>query len=619
MESYNYSSEEFENAYTYFCNDLGCTWTKEKTRFRLWAPTADSVTVNLYKTGHEADLIAKIPMKSDICGTWVADARGDLNGVYYTYSVKFGDKYEEACDPYARTTGINGKRAMVIDLSATDPDGWDADRDPHAGSPITDAIIYELHVRDLSMDESSGIVNKGKFLGLIEPDTKTAAGIPTGLSHMKALGITHLHILPMYDYGSVDEKDPSQFNWGYDPENFNVPEGSYSTDPYNGAVRVKELKQMVKGLHKSGISVVMDVVYNHVYHKDDFCFNRIVPGYFSRPDSNGSFCGNDTATERSMVRKYIVDSVKYWAEEYHIDGFRFDLVGLIDVKTIQEVMDAVHAAHPNVIFYGEGWTMPTVPTKDVPLTIQGNAHMVPGFGFFSDNFRDMLRGTVLEENAIGFVSGLQGAEKQVENCYMARNGWSNEPSQSIQYGSCHDNRTLFDQLRITAPHRDAFSMNKLSAALTLSAQGVPFFQAGEEFLRTKRGCDNSYNHPDVINSLKWDCLQQPEYADMLDYYKGLIALRKAYPCLRLPTAKQIRENVQLLPTGKANTVAFLIRGEKTLLSCFNANDTAVDFTLPQGNWHVLVNGEKAGTKVLQTLSGRICIPPISPLILLQGQ
>lgn len=618
MESYNYSSEEFENTYTYFGNDLGCTWTKENARFRLWAPTANSVTVNLYKTGHEADLITKIPMKSDICGTWVAEARGDLNGVYFTYAVNFGNKCVEACDPYARTTGINGKRAMVIDLSATDPDGWDADCDPHAGYPITDAIIYELHVRDLSMDESSGIVNKGKFLGLIEPDTKTAAGIPTGLSHMKALGITHLHILPMYDYGSVDEKDPSQFNWGYDPENFNVPEGSYSTDPYNGAVRVKELKQMVKGLHDSGISVVMDVVYNHVYHKDDFCFNRIVPGYFSRPDSDGSFCGNDTATERSMVRKYIVDSVKYWAEEYHIDGFRFDLVGLIDVKTIQDVMAAVHATHPNVIFYGEGWTMPTVPTKDVLLTVQSNAHMVPEFSFFSDNFRDMLRGTVLEENAIGFVSGLQGAEKQVENCYMARNGWSSEPSQSIQYGSCHDNRTLFDQLRITAPHRDVIAMNKLSAALTLSAQGVPFFQAGEEFLRTKRGCDNSYNQPDAVNSLKWDRLQQPEYADMLDYYKGLIALRKAYPSLRLPTAKQVDESVQPLPTGKANTVAFLIHGKQTLLTCFNANDTAVDFTLPQGNWNVLVNGEKAGTTVLQTLSGHIRIPPISPLILLQA-
>ena len=613
-----YDTQEFEEQFTYKGTDLGAVWYENATHFRVWAPGAAAVTVMLYEKGDGDCLIGQIPMTTDRNGTWITTAEGNLNGVYYTYLVRFGDQTAEACDPYARTTGINGHRAMILDLKSTNPTDWDKDADPHGGLPITDAVIYELHVRDLSLDESSGIKNKGKFLGLIEQNTKTPSGIPTGLSHMKALGITHLHILPMYDFGSVDEGDPTQFNWGYDPENFNVPEGAYSTDPYNGAVRIKELKQMVKALHDNGISVVMDVVYNHVYHAEDFCFNRIVPGYFSRPSSNGSFCGNDTATERAMVRKYIVDSVKYWAEEYHIDAFRFDLVGLIDVKTIQAVMDAVHESYPHVLFYGEGWTMPTHLTKEVPLTTQSNALLVPDFAFFSDNFRDMLRGSVLEENARGFVSGAPNMEKEVQNCYMAQNGWSNEPAQSIQYGSCHDNRTLYDQLRISAPHRDPVAMNKLSAALTLTAQGVPFFLAGEEFLRTKNGCDNSYNLPDSVNSLKWHTLESPECADMLQYYKGLIALRKAYRDFRLSTAKQIDNCVHSIDTGIPNTAAFLIQGEKTIFSYFNANDDTVEAVLPEGSWHILVNGEKAGTQVLGTVSGRVSIAPISPLILVQA-
>ena len=613
-----YSSAEFEEEFTYTGTDLGAVWSKNQTCFRVWAPTADAVTVNLYKTGHGDDLTDQLAMKPDICGTWTAQVPGDLHGVYYTYLARFEDQLSEACDPYARTTGINGKRGMVIDLSATDPAGWETDRDPNAGSPITDAVIYELHVRDLSMDESSGISHKGKFLGLAESDTKTPGGIPTGLSHIKALGITHLHILPMYDFGSVNEAEPTGFNWGYDPENFNTPEGSYATDPYNGAVRVKELKQMIKALHDSGISVVMDVVYNHVYHADDFCFNRLVPGYFSRPNSNGSFCGNDTATERSMVRKYIVDSVKYWADEYHIDGFRFDLVGLIDVQTIRAVMAAVHADHPNVIFYGEGWHMPTVPTKGrIALTTQASGRMVPGFAFFSDHFRDMLRGTVLAENARGFVSGAEGKESAVTDCFMARNSWSNAPAQSIQYGSCHDNRTLFDQLRLTAPQRDPIAMNKLSAALTLTAQGVPFFQAGEEFLRSKGGSDNSYNLPDSVNALKWSTLELPECQDMLSYYKGLIALRKAYPTLRLPSAEAVNRWVSPVATGIPNTAAFLIQGNDILFAFFNANDDTVEAALPEGEWSICVNESKAGTAVLDTVHGSIPCSPISALVLVK--
>ena len=319
-----YSSPVFEERFTYTGTDLGAVWSREKTCFRLWAPTADSIFINLYKTGNpeNPDLLEVIPMEKDVQGTWTAEKEGDLNGIYYTYLVNINGSLAEACDPYARTTGINGHRAMILDLHATDPTGWETDIDPHAGNSITDAVIYELHIRDLSIHGSSGIIHKGKFLGLTETGT-AVKGIPTGLDHIKALGITHIHLLPVYDFGSVNEESTTQFNWGYDPVNFNVPEGSYSTNPYRGEVRVREMKQMVKGLHDAGLSVIMDVVYNHVYNHETFCFNRIVPGYFIRSDengnrSNGSCCGNDTASERSMVRKYIVDSVKYWADEYHI-------------------------------------------------------------------------------------------------------------------------------------------------------------------------------------------------------------------------------------------------------------------------------------------------------------
>ena len=415
MAKMNYSSEEFEANFTYSGKDLGAVWSKEQTKFRVWAPTASQVTVNLYKSGNSGcnDLIEQIPMKPDIHGTWIAEKAGDLDGIYYTFQVMNEGTAAEVCDPYARTTGVNGHRGMVINLGATDPEGWAEDHDPNADLSINDAIIYELHIRDLSSHGSSGIRGIGKFAGLTEVSTHTPSGIPTGLDHMKALGITHLHILPMYDYGSVDEAHPEipQFNWGYDPVNFNTPEGSYSSNATDGAVRVCELKQMIKHLHDHGISVIMDVVYNHVYDSGSFCFNKIVPGYFSRIDengvySNGSGCGNDTASERSMVRKYIVDSVQYWADEYHIDGFRFDLVGLLDVETINQLVAEVHKDHPNVIFYGEGWSIPTQLTKEnVELAVQPNAAKTPNFAYFNDTIRDLLKGSVFSFTEPGFVSG----------------------------------------------------------------------------------------------------------------------------------------------------------------------------------------------------------------------
>lgn len=637
----NYSTREFEWKYTYHGDDLGAVWSPEKTVFRVWAPTSQTAWVNLYRTGdpRASDRIRRLKMRPDLNGTWVAEAAGDLNGIYYTYSVSINGKTAESCDPYARAVGINGHRAMVIDLRATDPQGWDSDQDPNADLGITDCVIYELHIRDLSMDESSGIRAKGKYLGLVETGTVTKSGIPTGLDHIKRLGITHLHLLPMYDYGSLDETqtEAPQYNWGYDPVNYNVPDGSYSSNPFRGEVRVAEVKQMVKSLHDNGISVIMDVVYNHVYQVENFCFNKIVPGYFSRTDengiySNGSCCGNDTASERSMVRKFIIDSVKYWADEYHIDGFRFDLVGLIDTVTINSIIQEVRKDHPNVLFYGEGWSMDTNVTKQgVLLTTKENAAAVPEFAFFNDNFRDALKGSVFDNTAPGFVSGLPNFNADLMNCYMGIPGWGSGPSQSINYASCHDNHTLFDRITLSTPHASRAArirMNNLAAAIYLTAQGVPFLHAGEEMLRSKPvpggGFDhNSYRSPDSINAIKWNNLEITDYAETVEYYKGLIAFRRAHPSLRLSTARQVEDAIMPVATGSRQSMAFRIRGRRIglddpdILAIFNAGTSPLSIPLPKGEWHVMVDETRAGIAPLATLEGLIKAAPVSALILVR--
>lgn len=636
-----YSTSEFEAEYTYTSDDLGATWTKDATTFRVWAPTADAVQVNLYENGTAGtnDLIEALTMTPDVNGTWVATKDGDLNGVYYTYTVTINEEETEACDPYARTTGVNGKRAMVIDLDSTDPEGWENDTNPNADLTINDAVIYELHIRDLGSDESSGIENVGKYLSLTEHGTTTAGGVSTGIDHIKDLGITHLHILPMYDFGSVNESSPvAQFNWGYDPVNYNVPEGSYSTDAAHGEVRVKEVKEMVQSLHNDGISVVMDVVYNHVYSAKDFCFNKIVPDYFSRVSttgsySNGSGCGNDTASERSMVKKYIVDSVLYWVEEYHIDGFRFDLVGLIDTETINEIIAEVHAIRPDVIFYGEGWTLSTTLTKEgYTLATQTNSTETPDFAYFSDNIRDALKGNVFNNTETGYVSGAQTLEATIENCFIGSAGtWCESPSQSINYASCHDNMTLFDRLQNSRPdasQEDLIKMNNLAAAIYMTAQGIPFMQAGEEMLRTKVTPDgtfdeNSYSSGDEINSLKWDTLEDETYMDVTEYYKGLIAFRKAHPVLRLTTAADVSEHVSIVDDTTGSLTAFYLTGglegetADAMYIVFNPDAEGKEITLPDGEWNVYINGENAGTEVLATVSGTITVDGISAMVLVQ--
>ena len=634
-----YSTPDFEAAYTYHGNDLGATWTPNMTTFRLWAPTADRAMVSLYRSGdpNANDLIKSVYLEKDIHGTWVTQIEGDLNGIYYTFLVRIGEYRTEACDPYAKTTGINGRRAMVIDMESTNPDGWALDKDPNHDLPFIDSVLYELHVRDLSIHPSSGIENKGKYLGLIESGTKTPSGIPTGLDHMKALGITHLHLLPVYDYGSVDESHPEkpQFNWGYDPMNFNTPEGSYSSDASNGAVRVREMKQMVKGLHDNGISVIMDVVYNHVYDAGDFCFNKLVPQYFSRTKngkySNGSGCGNDTASERSMVRKYIVDSVCYWADEYHIDGFRFDLVGLLDVDTINAIVSEVHKKHPNVVFYGEGWTMPTDITKPVMMATQTNSPKTPGFAYFNDTVRDALRGSTFETSEPGFVTGATGIGEKLEACFRGLPNWCKDPRQNVNYVSCHDNNTLLDRISLAAPNRsfpDRIRMNRLAAAFIFTAQGIPFMQAGEEMLRSKphpKGgfVENSYNSPDSVNSIKWNLLEKKEYAQTLEYYKGLIQFRKAHPALRMTSAYDILSNLVPVHCDHPHIGAFHLRCDAVQDSCkeiyliFSDADTTETLPLPEGKWNLCINGDFAGIDTLAVVEKEIDVPPISAMVLVK--
>ena len=618
-----YASDKFEADFTYTGKDLGAVWSKTSTAFKVWAPTAEDVQIALYATGHGNDLLRKVPMTRGEKGIWSADVKGDLNGTYYTYHVSVGGKVNEACDPYARTTGINGRRAMVIDLDSTDPKGWERDDNPNKLRSYTDAVLYELHVRDFSIDPSSGVssANRGKFLALTETGTKTAKGTPTGIDYLKSLGITHLHLLPVYDYASVDESklDVPQFNWGYDPLNFNTPEGSYSSDPYDGSARVKEMKRAVQALHNAGISVVMDVVYNHVYEAGTFCLNQIVPGYFSRvnPDgsnSNGSGCGNDTASERSMVRKFIVDSVVYWSKEYHIDGFRFDLVGLLDTDTINALVDAVHAYQPDAIFYGEGWTLPTACEPGTHMTTQPNAFRTPNFAYFSDDMRNLLAGE--NGKTQGFVSGLTGKEDTMRYCFTGNTAWCPKPTQTVNYVSCHDNYTLMDKLALSCPKAtlsQRIRMSRMAAAIYMMSQGIPFIHAGEEFLREKldeqgNRVENSYNKPDSVNALRWDALDRKENAETVEYYKGLIAFRKAHPALRLSTAEEVAANVAYRWI-RNEVIAFDIKGgvngetAGAITVILNATAKEQEVPLAEGEWSVCVNGDAAGVTALDTVTG----------------
>ncbi|MDE6312332.1 MAG: type I pullulanase [Lachnospiraceae bacterium] len=645
-----FSAAAFEEEFTYEGDDLGAVYSKERTVFRVWAPTAQKVAINFYEAGDGDCLIESVDMTSAQKGTWTYEKEGDANGIYYTYNVTVNGSTKEAVDPYAKAVGVNGNRGMVIDLDSTDPEGFDKDTKPELVN-MTDAVLYELHVRDLSSDVSSGIENTGKFLGLTETGTTNSQGLATGLDHMKDLGITHVHILPSFDYATVDETnlESNQFNWGYDPKNYNVPEGSYSTDPYNGAVRVQEYKQMVQTLHENGIRVVMDVVYNHTFNTEDSSFQKIVPDYYYRKNgelfSNASGCGNETASERSMMRKFMVDSVVYWATEYHVDGFRFDLMGIHDMETMQEIRAALNDIDPSIIVYGEGWTSGDSTLPETQRALKKNISLMEGIAAFSDDIRDGIKGNVFDALDRGFVNGGESMENAIKysvagatenqqvdyDSYEKSNGpWAGAPTQTINYVSCHDNLTIWDKLAISNEEdstEDRVKMNKLASAIVFTSQGIPFLQAGEELLRSKELEDgtfseNSYNLPDSVNAIKWDT--KGENLDVYEYYKGLIALRKAHPAFRMTTTQEVQENLTFVETEDENLVAYTIdnspnqESAESIFVAYNGSKEEKVLPLSQGEWDMYVNGEKAGNEVISTAKEQIAVSGLSAVVLIKG-
>ena len=626
-------------------NDLGAVYTPKMTRFKVWAPEAEAVKLNLYKEGEGDNLIEQCTMKKSRNGIFTFERQGDCNGIYYTYTVVNHGDEQEAVDPYTKAAGVNGRRGMVINLEKTNPQGFELDeyRNPEH---ITDAIIYEGSVRDFTMDESSGVFHNGKFLGLTEANTTNHFGEATALDYISDLGITHVQILPAFDFETVDEKNQkAQYNWGYDPDNYNVPEGSYAVNPYDGAVRVQEMKQMVLALHSRGIGVIMDVVFNHTYRRDDSNLQKIVPGYYYRSDetgyTNGSGCGNEVASDRPMVQKLIVDSLIYWAKEYHIDGFRFDLMGVLDIDTMNVIAERLKEIRPDIYLYGEGWNGGPSSLAEEKRAFKASAKKMPGIGMFNDDIRDTIKGSVFYDDHLGFVNGgthlenalrygITGAvaHPQVDYDAYGSKPWAKEPGQSINYVSCHDNYTLWDKLSVSCPEASEEkkkAMNRLCAAIVFTSQGVPFIQAGEEFLRSKplpekKGfAENSYNMPDEVNSIKWDNIH--EYPDMIAYYKGLMELRKAHPVFRMQSEAEMTQNLCFLSDTPENVVAYLLKGKgaddtpENILVIFNGNDEEILYNLPEGKWKILVDDKTAGADGKKIISEKADVEPLSALVL----
>lgn len=626
-------SEEFDKLFYYSGNDLGNIYSPQHTKFRVWAPTASEAKLVTYKKWNDK-IGTEINMQQGEKGTWKAEIKGNQKGLFYTYKVKIGDKWTEAVDPYVRAASVNGDKGVVIDLNETNPKKWKANKKPEFKKP-EDAIIYELHVRDLSIQPESGIKQKGKYLGVTEKGTKGPEGVKTGLDHMKDLGVTHVQFLPIFDYASVNEEtlNEPQYNWGYDPKNFNVPEGSYSTNPYEPTVRITELKQMIQVLHDNNLRVVMDVVYNHMYNAAESNFHKLVPGYYYRYNEDGTFAngtgvGNDTASERKMMRKFMVDSVTYWAKEYNLDGFRFDLMGIHDYETMNEIRKAVDQIDPSIILHGEGWDLNTPLAAELKAN-QKNAEKMKGIAHFNDNIRDGLKGSVFEEKENGFVNGKQNMEDRIKKGitagidYDTNSSTYQDPEQVLTYVEAHDNHTLWDKLELTNPGDSAEvrkQMHKLSSSILLTSQGIPFLHAGQEFMRTKYGDHNSYKSPDSINQMDW--LRRAAYNNEVDYMKGLIDLRKKYPAFRMTSTEQIKKHISFIDAPK-NVIAYSIDGKgngnknENFMVAHNANRESVDITLPsKGPWKVLVDGKQAGSKTLYVVhNNKIKVPALSSFVL----
>ena len=621
-----FDSQYFADNFHYDGNDLGAVISGDSTTFKVWAPTASKVVLNLFTAGDGGEAYSQVEMVRGDKGVWShTEACG--HGTYYTYSVTTAVGTQEAVDPYARSAGVNGNRGMVIDLSKTNPEGWDNTPAIAPMSSYADAVIWEVHVRDFS-NKIAASQYKGKYLAFTEDGLVNEHGEPVGVAYLKKLGITHVHLLPVYDYATVDESNPDgQFNWGYDPKNYNVPEGSYATDPYNGEVRVREYKQMVKALHEAGIGVIMDMVYNHTYDGNS-SFNRIVPYYYYRytptgANSSASGCGNDTASERYMFGKFMVESTAYWVEEYKLDGLRFDLMGLHDLDTMQNVEKAVHTVNPQAILYGEGWTMGGTIDGSAQAN-QSNIGKITPTGdaigtvaVFNDVIRDGLKGSVFEKTSQGYISGDAGSANVSDIFFGIRGGqgvgkgWSVPNAMVINYMSAHDNNTLWDKLLLSNPtnsDEERMQMNRLGAAIVMVSKGTAFWQAGEEMLRTKGGDENSYASSDEVNNIDWSALkpENPEYKTM-EYYAGLIEMRKAYSVFTDPSTQIV--DAQELPSGIAVVSYDDGKGGKALV-VINPHNTALPCTL-EGQWNLVADIHRAGAEVLAQESGSITMDAVS--------
>ena len=595
-------------------------YSPKQTTFSIFAPdSAETVILRLFNNGKDGWAYKTLPMKHSGKDRYTVTVDGNLEGKFYTFDTSYG-QYPGV---FAKAVGVNGNRGAVLDMAKTNPEGWENDVRP-ALKNYTDLIIYEMHHRDFSIDASSGIKNKGKFLALTEP---------RAIEHLKKLGVNAVHILPSFDYATIDEEhlERNQYNWGYDPKNYNVPEGSYSTDPYNPAVRIKEFKQMVQALHKAGIRVILDVVYNHTHNTDASNFHKAYPGYFYRYKADGSLsnasaCGNEVASEKEMVRKYMIESVTFWANEYHIDGFRFDLMGIHDIETMNQIRKAVDKIDPSIFIYGEGWAGGECAIPFEQLAMKVHTNQMPRIAAFSDEMRDALRGPYNDDAKGGFLAGIKGLEESIKftiagginhpqidfsKVNYTKTPWTNEPSQLIAYVSCHDDMCINDRLEasIKGIEKDEkIRLNLLAQTAVFTSQGVPFMLSGEEMMRDKKGVHNSYCSPDSINHLDWNNLER--YPEVFDYYRGLISLRKAHPAFRMNDAEQVKRNLEFMDVPEG-VVAYRLKNHaggdksKEIIVVLNANKETVSINIPKGRYTVVCREGVISEKGLGKMHGGV--------------
>lgn len=625
----------------------------DETSFTLWSPNADSVILSIYATQQDPEPIVRRPMARRVDGAWETSVVGDWKGYFYTFLVRESNtKWElhETPGIFATAVGVNGHRGAIIDMNETNPEGWSRDKRPELLSP-SDAVVYEMHHRDFSIHPTSGVEHKGKFLALTEFGAKTAEGHTAGIDHLEELGVTHVQILPSYDYGSVDETQLAlnRYNWGYDPVNYNVPDGSYSTDPYDPVCRIKEFKQMVQALHKAGIRVIMDVVYNHTFDVGSSNFTQTCPDYFYRTREDGSLgnasgCGNETASERPMMRKFMLESIRWWAEEYHLDGFRFDLMAIHDIETMKQIRKMLDEIDPSIITYGEGWAAETPLTDEAIRPMKANVKLMPGIGAFSDELRDGLRGSCFDDKDPGFLAGKKGCEESIkfgivgaishpqidmEKVNYSREPWAVQPTQMIAYASCHDDMMLTDRLRSCVKPAKGKGVIKddelkrldiLAQTIILTSQGIPFIWCGEEMMRDKKGVHNSYCSPDSINAIDWSL--KDKNIDLFMYYSDLITIREAHPAFHLGNADLVRKHLQFLDAEDL-VVAYWLKDNNEvgddwnqIVVIANANRHPVTMDLPTDGYYLgIVENGVVDVQSMPIYHGSVTVAPQSATIL----